>query len=385
MGIGAGAVVFCELWATAIICQFTGHSFTVHIFLADGAEVVVEDGLEAVDAGAALLHLRDGGGEFFGWGYHEDEHHDVRHKEFGREGAVASQHHAGAEEEDADDHTVAEEIADGRGEVDASQHAGAQAGILGVGFLKTTVGEVDGGVGFHHLEAYNGLLHEGGEEGAKVLQLARAAPQTMAEAGDDEDDDGHHAEHEEGEACADVEQHDEVEHDADDGGEELLEGGQHALVVLHYVASEAGQDVAFADGAEIGERQMEHLVEQAAADVAHHLAPHYRHLHRSEVAKDILESVKPQQHYGEIDQGTLGAEGGQPLIEGSQPLREQAGRGRRHDGGTFGRGEENLEEVGHREGCGHGEEHREHHKEPIGHQSGSVGAHVVEGEALHAN
>ena len=216
------------------------------------AELIVENGLETIDAGTAFLDLRDGGGELFRRRNHEHEHHDVRHKELGGELPLAPQHHAGAEEQDAYNDTVAQEVAHRRREVDAAQDAGAKAGILAVGLLETTVGELDGCIGLDNFEAHDGLLHERGEERPHLLKSPRAATQPVGDARDDQDDDGQHAEDEEGEARADIEQHDEIENHADDGRDQLLHRAHDALVIFFDIAAEAGKKVAFAIVGEIG-------------------------------------------------------------------------------------------------------------------------------------
>ncbi len=76
----------------------------------------------------------------------------------------------------------------------------------------------------------------------------------------------------------------------------------------------------------------------------------------------------------------FGTEGDEPCVEAVEQLREQALTGTGDDKrGGVGR-EQDFDKIGHRERCGHGEEHRQHHKEPISRQTGDIRAHVVEGE-----
>ena len=252
-----------------------------------------QDVLQPVDTGAPFLHLRYGGGELLGRGYHQDEQHDIRDKKLRGEPAAPLQHHAGAEKQDAHHHTVAQEVTHGRRQVDPPQHTGTQAGVERVGLAEAVVGEVDGSIGFDDLQPHDGLLHQGGEEGIPLLQLARAAAEPVGDAGDDKDDEGQHAEDEEGEPRADIEEHGQIEQHAHQGRHQLLHRVEGALLVLGHVAAEACEEVALAAVVVIAQRQVHGLMEKVVADVAHHAVAHRGHLCQGKVAEDVLEGIEP--------------------------------------------------------------------------------------------
>ncbi len=331
-------------------------------------------------AGAAFFDLGDGRGEFFGGGNHEDEQHNVGYKKVGGDAYIAFDDQGGAKKEDADYNTVAEEVADGRGEVDTAEHAGAEPGVAGGGLAETAVGEVDGSVCLDYFEADDGFFHERHEEGVALLKFGRLASEAVGDARNDKGHYGKHAHDKKREFHTDVKKHDNVENQAHNRCQQLLERAEGALVVFGGVASKTGEDVAPPVGAEIGDGEFEDFAEKAVAEVAHYVGPDDGDLDQGEVVEDVFKSIETQQQQGEIDQGMLGTEDYQSVVEGLQGLREQGGAGRRTDGGRRGRRKEDFDEIGHGEGCGHGEQHREHHKQPVCHQSGGIGACMVKSE-----
>ena len=69
--------------------------------------LLAEEGLYAVGACLALLHLRYGGGEVLGGGNHQHEEHHVADEEVGGEAVVAAKHQVGAKQQYADHDGVA--------------------------------------------------------------------------------------------------------------------------------------------------------------------------------------------------------------------------------------------------------------------------------------
>ena len=199
----------------------------------------------------------------------------------------------------------------------------------------------------------------------------------MGDARDDKDNDGQHAEHKEGKSRADVEKHGQIEHHADNGGDHELDGVEGALLILDNVASETREYVALAASAIIGKGQAHGLGEKLVAKVTHHLGAEHSHLDQREVAENVLAGVESKDYQSKENQRLLGAEGDEPVVELLYGLREERASGRRDRSGYTLLREKNLDKVGHGEGCGHGEDHRQHYKETVCGHTGSIRFQIV--------
>ena len=80
------------------------------------------------------------------------------------------------------------------------------------------------------------------------------------------------------------------------------------------------------------------------------------------VGEDILERVEHEDDARKKQQGMELSEGDEPGIETVEPYGHKVARGNRC---RVAGAEKNLQEVGHREGGTHGEDHAEHYKKAI--------------------
>ena len=359
-GEGGGVQVFTPL---SIRRGVGGEAF---FFLA-------EECRHAVGAGAPFLDLGDGGGQLLGGRYHQHEEHHVADEEVGRQAVVAPHDEQRAEEQDAHHDEVAQEVADGRGGVDAAEHRRAPPRVVAVVLLEAVVAELDGRIGLDDFQASDGLVGERHQVRVHLLHGLRLALQAAREARDDEGHQRQHAEHEERKLQVEVEQHSQVEHHADDRRQQHLHRAEDVLVILHHVAPEARQHVAFALPVVVAHGKVHGFAEQVVTYIAHHPRAYDAYLHGREVAEDVLQAVEHEDDGREEQQRVEAPEAYQPGVESVEPVGYKVAAGHR---GTHARGlvaEEYLQEVGHREGRGHGEHHAQHHQQRIQCSASTVG------------
>ena len=196
---------------------------------------------------------------------------------------------------------------------------------------------------------------------------------------DDERHHGQHAEDEKGELDANVEQHGKEKQQADEGGKEGVDSTEYSFLILYHITTETCHHVTLAMTVVVTHGQMHRLAEHLVAKVADYTAADDGNFDKGEVVEEILTAIEHKKNGRKKQQCIELAEGDKPSIKGIEPLRNEVSR----SGGDSVAGvEKNLQEVGDRKSCCHGEEYTQHHQKDIQRTSHAVRSHLTQGEVV---